>query len=416
MIVAACVAAPLVIAALFLFGLKKKGAHVELPVLAAFFIPLVIVAWSWREALDVLRAALAGSDPAEKATGLAEAISIYFNTAFALCVSSSISAGLGSLAIGSSVQHRLRASSPVTASRVFLASLLAGGAIVVWCAGGTKLLSDLTLGFRAVAEGDPSLKAVMLKEISDKAFGQFSFIGYFGALIAVLSLGTGAAAAWSAPSITSRNAPIFTAFLLFGGFVLLIEVWPSVQENRAPPLPFSASGDLVGPLEGVAPPDLRGPDEVERAPVISVAAGVRIEGIAVKDEGDLASKLGEMRKVEEMMHPGAARRDLIWVVDAAVDGKQLESYVLASSRAGYAWGWFAFPRSGVYQRPSLGAVRWSDSTAVRFYYWEQSEGELEKIPLVEGERFEIFAKKAIEARKAGKKVYLGIDPEKPTER
>ena len=88
---------------------------------------------------------------------------------------------------------------------------------------------------------------------------------------------------------------------------------------------------------------------LERAPIIQISAlTIAVEGVKVgdyeevlKDEDlrvpNLTDKLGEMRKVDEMMHPGVPFKGQIIInADKDVDFRVVRKVMMASAEAGYA--------------------------------------------------------------------------------
>jgi len=112
---------------------------------------------------------------------------------------------------------------------------------------------------------------------------------------------------------------------------------------------FSASGELVSISKDISLPKARTTKMLERAPIIQIsAATIAVEGVKVgeyeevlKDEDlrvpDLTDKLAEMRKVDEMMHPGVPFKGQIIInADKDVDFRVVRKVMMASAEAGYA--------------------------------------------------------------------------------
>lgn len=111
---------------------------------------------------------------------------------------------------------------------------------------------------------------------------------------------------------------------------------------------FSASGELVSISKDIKLPKATTTSDMERAPIIQISANtVAIEGVKVGDSEDLlreddlriqdlTDKLQEMRKVDEMMHPGQPFKGQIIInCDKDVDFKLVKKIMYASSEAGY---------------------------------------------------------------------------------
>jgi biopolymer transport protein ExbD len=112
---------------------------------------------------------------------------------------------------------------------------------------------------------------------------------------------------------------------------------------------FSASGELVNVSKDINLPKAQTTAMLERAPIIAIsAASISIEGFKVGDSEEilrdadlrvpqLTDKLQEMRKVDEMMHPGLAFKGQIIVnCDKGVDFKLVRKVMMAAAEAGYA--------------------------------------------------------------------------------
>ena len=111
---------------------------------------------------------------------------------------------------------------------------------------------------------------------------------------------------------------------------------------------FSASGELVSISKDIELPKATTVKEMERAPIIQISADtVAVEGIRVGDSEDilrdpdlriqsLTDKLQEMRKVDEMMHPGQPFKGQIIInCDKAIDFKLVRKVMFAAGDAGY---------------------------------------------------------------------------------
>jgi biopolymer transport protein ExbD len=111
---------------------------------------------------------------------------------------------------------------------------------------------------------------------------------------------------------------------------------------------FSATGELVQLSKDIRLPKAETVSELDRAPIIQISANtVAIEGVKVGESEELlkdpdlripglTDKLQEMRKVDEMMHPGQPfRGEIIINCDKDVDFKLVRKVMFAASDAGY---------------------------------------------------------------------------------
>lgn len=111
---------------------------------------------------------------------------------------------------------------------------------------------------------------------------------------------------------------------------------------------FSANGELVNISKDITLPKAKTTSMLERAPVIQISPNtVAIEGFKVADTEELGrdadlrvpgltEKLQEMRKVDEMMHPGMPFKGQI-IINAhkEIDFKIIRKVMMASAEAGY---------------------------------------------------------------------------------
>lgn len=111
---------------------------------------------------------------------------------------------------------------------------------------------------------------------------------------------------------------------------------------------FSATGELVTVTKDIELPKARATAELERAPIIQISRDtIAVEGVKVgnsedllRDDDlriqDLTDKLQEMRRVDEMMHPGQPfKGQIIISCHKDVDFKLVKKVMYAASEAGY---------------------------------------------------------------------------------
>lgn len=112
---------------------------------------------------------------------------------------------------------------------------------------------------------------------------------------------------------------------------------------------FSASGELITISKDIQLPKATSTAELARAPIIQISANtIAIEGFRVGDSEEilkdpdlripsLTDKLQEMRKVDEMMHPGQPFKGQIIInCDKDIDFKLVRKVMFAAADAGYA--------------------------------------------------------------------------------
>ncbi|MEM1023381.1 MAG: biopolymer transporter ExbD [Myxococcota bacterium] len=111
---------------------------------------------------------------------------------------------------------------------------------------------------------------------------------------------------------------------------------------------FSANGDLVNISKDITLPKASVERQIERAPIIQISAiTVAVEGQRVGDSDEilndpdlrvqnLTDKLQEMRKIDEMMHPGQPfKGNIIINADREIDFKLVRKIMFAAAEAGY---------------------------------------------------------------------------------
>jgi biopolymer transport protein ExbD len=121
---------------------------------------------------------------------------------------------------------------------------------------------------------------------------------------------------------------------------------------------FSATGELVQLSKDIRLPRAETTSELDRAPIVQISANtVAIEGVKVGESDEilkdpdlripgLTDKLQEMRKVDEMMHPGMPfKGEIIINCDKDVDFKLVRKVMFAASDAGYTKFNYAVLRS-----------------------------------------------------------------------
>jgi hypothetical protein len=260
-----------------------------------------------------------------------------------------------------------------------------------------------------VAAVDPADKATVLSaglKASFEPLGAYATIAGLGLAVSGGIMLAGALAKPAAQAGTKRNI-IATCALAAASAALLAESWPFHRELTAPPLPFSATGDLVELDQSIRRVQLHGPDAIERAPIVTLSQGkLAIEGAKCADAADLTSKLGELRKVDEMMHPGRPPcRRIIFSVDADTHGERLSTVLAACKAADFAQGIFAFMREGWLDRPLLGRVHVTGTSGARFEIDPGAQAD-ERIPVGADESFSALAPRVVVARQRGHTVVL----------
>jgi biopolymer transport protein ExbD len=132
---------------------------------------------------------------------------------------------------------------------------------------------------------------------------------------------------------------------------------------------FSATGELVQLSKDIRLPKAETVSELERAPIIQISSNtVAIEGVKVGESDEilkdpdlripgLTDKLQEMRKVDEMMHPGMPfKGEIIINADKDVDFKLVRKVMFACADAGYSKFNYAVLRANAGKEGEAGAA------------------------------------------------------------
>ena len=133
---------------------------------------------------------------------------------------------------------------------------------------------------------------------------------------------------------------------------------------------FSASGELVNISKEITLPAAHQVKMLERSPIIAISAKtIAIEGFKVGESEEilrdedlrvpgLTDKLTEMRKVDEMMHPGQPFKGQIIInCDKEVDFLLVRKVMMASAEAGYASFNYAVLDAGRDEEEAEGAAK-----------------------------------------------------------
>ena len=224
-------------------------------------------------------------------------------------------------------------------------------------------------GFAALAREDPSEKAPTLARLLSEATHTLQD----GLVRARIGLAIGAAIAvglaWSfsparararslghaEPERLSPVQLVLPALLAAAAIALYAIAWPMQRENETP-WPSFIDGDRLLLQPGTTP-DLDGPDQIERAPVMVVTN----DGIAVNGDRIQSSQLGEffqaLRDNFQLMEAGAPPdRRLVFACSPAVPVLAVTGALEVAARAGFTRPMFAFTRQEVVDRPLFGHV------------------------------------------------------------
>jgi hypothetical protein len=244
-----------------------------------------------------------------------------------------------------------------------------------------------------------------------------------------------------APGASGEGAParrrsvVISAIALAGAAILFLAARPMRAENRLP-WPPNHDSDLAW-MEHTAP-DLDGPDEIERAPVVHVfppasnrppMCEIWLDNHAVAP-GSLVDKLWVLRDEFRRRHPDTMFDGaLVAVISREAPYGEIVSVLRAMHDAGFPHPQFAFTRSETCDRPMLrgfgagsggsgGALKRLRATGVRVTLVDDMDKEYAEdaqagvrgalVHLSEFDTYDALARKLVDLRRAGQAVVLDL--------
>ncbi len=244
-----------------------------------------------------------------------------------------------------------------------------------------------------------------------------------------------------APGATGEGAParrrsvLISAIALAGAAILFLAARPMRAENRLP-WPPNHDSDLAW-MEHTAP-DLDGPDEIERAPVVHVfpPASTRppMCEIWLDDHvvapAALVDKLWVLRDEFRRRHPDTKFDGaVVAVISREAPYGEIVAVLRAMHDAGFPHPQFAFTRSETYDRPTLrgygagggssGALKRLRATGVRVTLVDDMDKEYAEdaqagvrgalVHLSEFDTYDALARKLVDLRRSGQAVVLDLE-------
>ena len=396
-------------------GAEPTGRMSRLELFAGLAILLlpILAATSVHTARAMMLAGIAGTDPSEKAAAISCAISGQFN-AIPFAISTTTLAVALWLAARAAARPRERVS-PVALIGLGMAAILAG--VLQWSL-------HLIRAFAALAESPPEEKPALLLGALDFAG---SHLHLFSRISSLTIVGLSVVAA--VLTLFERRAPAETSAarrtlgISLGASLLAVMLVLSARPWRAEndlPWPPPARGDNLRAVTPVTP-DLEGPDDVERAPVIQVfSEDLALDG-SLTSATELGSKLGTLRNYFALLRPGERFNQVaIIVADRRLPMARVLSILKIVHDAGFARPMLVFTRAEQVSRPTFGPMARVRATAAslalfdeldRDFELEDDKAERLSWTLVRLEGFadyDAWAKRVVELRRQGKRVAVDL--------
>jgi hypothetical protein len=222
------------------------------------------------------------------------------------------------------------------------------------------------------------------------------------------------------------HASLWASAIALAAAALLFAVTrPMWAENRLPWPPHSTDGRAWTDRTA---PDLEGPDEIARAPVVRVGAPARdrpprsdvsLDGRVVPP-ASLVDRLWSLRNELARRQPDTSFSGAVVAVisrDAPYD--EIVSALRAMHDAGFLHPQFAFTRWESYSRPKLGALKRLRVTGVRVTlvddmdkeYAEDAQAGIlgELVRLSEFDTYEALARRLVDLRRVGQAIVLDLE-------
>ena len=367
----------------------------------------------------------AGDDPSEKATAIARGMSGQMSALPFATTTITVSLGLWFVGLASTLgaprPDGRRGSFPPLALVAFGLAPLALG-IVNWS---TRLIKT----FAAMAGVPPEDKGTILEGTLEVARRDLTFYARVATIaIPVLTIAAavltllrdrGAAPEGDAGGAAGRSwrRPVLAAAALLLAGLLVREARPLAAENAMPWPPNHGNG-LSFP-SGAPTPDLVGPDEPARAPVVDVFRDRQTLDGMDADFERLESALGTLRNNFKLLHPDLDFNELALLeTDPATPIARVAAVLRAVRGAWYHKPMFVFARKEIYDRPALGRVERVVLTGaqftVAFSNEEPDEDEAAawkaavELKLQDFADYGGFARRLVELRRAGKPVIVKV--------
>jgi len=363
---------------------------------------------------------------------------------FPLVVTAWFAAGLlwiGSLWLTLDARRRARGGEAPTLAPIVALGLLPT-VVGVW-----RWKATLLGGFDAAADRPLAARHPAVLQAADTAGHQLAtFARVSGLTIVVLAIGAlvllvrahrrnGAPGASGEGAPARRRSVLISAIALAGAAILFLAARPMRAENRLP-WPPNHDSDLAW-MEHTAP-DLDGPDEIERAPVVHVfppasnrppMCEIWLDNHVVAPDA-LVDKLWVLRDEFRRRHPDTKFDGaVVAVISREAPYAEIVSVLRAMHDAGFPHPQFAFTRSETYDRPTLrghgaggggsGALKRLRATGVRVTLVDDMDKEYAEdaqagvrgalVRLSEFDTYDALARKLVDLRRSGQAVVLDLE-------
>lgn len=226
------------------------------------------------------------------------------------------------------------------------------------------------------------------------------------------------------PRGSSRGSRAISAIALVAAALLLLAARPMRAENRLP-WPPNHDDDRAW-MERTAP-DLAGPDEIARAPVVHVwpPASNRppMSEIWLNDHAvapaSLVDKLWVLRDEITRRHPDTKLDgSVVAVISRDASYAEIVSVLRAMHDAGFPHPQFAFTHWEICERPTLGTLKRLRATGVRVTLVDDMDKEYAEdaqagvrgalVRLSEFDTYDALARKLVDLRRAGQGIVLDL--------
>jgi len=360
--------------------------------------------------------AVAATDPSTKGAALGDGITGQINAIPLAISTTAVAATLWLLGLAAAPRSGSQSSFPRAAlASIGLVAIAVGG--LRWSTGIIKELAALA-GIPHEQKPARLLATLDIERRSFELFAWISRVTIIGlVLLAVaLALFDRAAGRGSVPS--RRPYLVGSAAALVMAAILFIAARPMRAENELawPPI---AGGAFLASAEP-STPDLVGPDELERAPVIQLFADhIALDG-AVREFEDLETMLVTLRTNFNLLHGGEPfNHTAVLVCDARVSAKRLLAVLTAMHDAGDGRPLLAFAKRESVVRPTFGRLERVRATAARIVLADATDRKDDIADLLAGAEgvsarapalsdFDDLARRAVAARASGKVLVLNL--------
>jgi hypothetical protein len=364
------------------------------------------------------------TSPSEKSAALSEGISGQLNAIPAATGFTALAVLLWWLGLHVTVQARNasgRDESVFPVAIITLGLTSAAFGALMWAA-------ELMRAFVASKQVPPDEKVTLLLQSFDLARSHFQLFARISswtilglaALAFVWTLIARRSAEIAAPRTSKRSGRItwmFSAGAVVATVALSVAVRPLRAEN-ALPWPPPALGDRLLVVDP-ATPQVRGPDAVERAPIVQVFRDkIALDGF-VRPIESLGEHLGRLRATFSLLQPDASFNGAtVIVADAKIPTARLVSVLGVVHHAGFSRPLFAFTKREVLVRPVFGRLERVTATGVEVVLVDALDAEVtgdekggqDGVPVRAGDfkHYDDLARRLVAARERGRPVVLDL--------